>query len=118
MNIWISSANTRPASMAIPIRAFVPRSIARSTAASTSRRIIFSKAKLARIVCDRFPSLDLVRFTNSGTEANLMALATVTVATGRRKILVFEGGYHGGVLYFGGGGAPVNAPHQFILGTL
>jgi glutamate-1-semialdehyde 2,1-aminomutase len=75
------------------------------------------EGKLARIVCDRFPSLDLVRFTNSGTEANLMALATVTVATGRRKILVFEGGYHGGVLYFGGGGAPVNAPHQFIIGT-
>ena len=40
------------------------------------------EGKLARVVCDRFPSLDLVRFTNSGTEANLMALATVTVATG------------------------------------
>ena len=75
------------------------------------------EGKLARVVCDRFPSLDLVRFTNSGTEANLMALATVTVATGRRKILVFEGGYHGGVLYFGGGGAAVNAPHQFVIGT-
>jgi glutamate-1-semialdehyde 2,1-aminomutase len=74
------------------------------------------EAKLARVVCDRIPSLDLVRFTNSGTEANLMALATATVATGRRKILVFDGGYHGGVLYFGGGGAPVNAPHQFVVG--
>ncbi|MFI5015075.1 MAG: aspartate aminotransferase family protein, partial [Hyphomicrobiales bacterium] len=74
------------------------------------------EAKLARVVCDRFPSLDLIRFTNSGTEANLMALATATVATGRRKILVFDGGYHGGVLYFGGGGAPVNAPHQFVVG--
>ena len=31
------------------------------------------EARLARLVCDRFPSLDLVRFTNSGTEANLMA---------------------------------------------
>ncbi len=74
------------------------------------------EAKLARAVCDRFPSIDLVRFTNSGTEANLMALATATVVTGRRKILVFDGGYHGGVLYFGGGGSPVNAPHQFVVG--
>ena len=74
------------------------------------------EARLARVVCDRFPSLDLIRFTNSGTEANLMALATVTVATGRRKILVFDGGYHGGVLYFGGGGSPVNAPHDFVVG--
>jgi glutamate-1-semialdehyde 2,1-aminomutase len=68
------------------------------------------------VVCDRFPSLDLVRFTNSGTEANLMALATVIVATGRRKILVFDGGYHGGVFYFSGGGSPVNAPHDFVIG--
>jgi glutamate-1-semialdehyde 2,1-aminomutase len=74
------------------------------------------EATLARAVCDRFPSIDLVRFTNSGTEANLMALATVTSATGRPKILVFEGGYHGGLLYFGGGGSPVNVPHHFVVG--
>jgi glutamate-1-semialdehyde 2,1-aminomutase len=74
------------------------------------------EAKLARAICERFPSIELIRFTNSGTEANLMALATATVATGRRKILVFDGGYHGGVLYFGGGGAPVNAPHEFVVG--
>jgi glutamate-1-semialdehyde 2,1-aminomutase len=74
------------------------------------------EAKLARAVCDRFPSIELVRFTNSGTEANLMALALVTAATGRRKIMVFDGGYHGGVFYFSGGGSPINAPHQFVLG--
>lgn len=73
------------------------------------------EAKLARLVCDRFPSVDLVRFTNSGTEANLMALATATVATGRRKIMVFEGGYHGGVLYFGSGPIPINVPHEFVI---
>jgi glutamate-1-semialdehyde 2,1-aminomutase len=75
------------------------------------------EAKLARVVCDRFPSIDLVRFTNSGIEANLMALATATVATGRRKVLVFDGGYHGGVLYFGGGGIPTNVPHDWVLGA-
>ena len=75
------------------------------------------EAKLARVICERFPSIDLVRFTNSGTEANLMALATATVATGRRRILVFEGGYHGGILYFGGGGIAINAPHEWLLAS-
>src|SRR5580765_7623498 len=36
------------------------------------------EAELARIICDRFPSIELVRFTNSGTEPNLMALAAAT----------------------------------------
>jgi len=75
------------------------------------------EAELARIICDRFPSIDLVRFTNSGTEANLMALAAATVFTGRRKILVFEGAYHGGVLSFSNGASPVNVPHEFLLST-
>lgn len=75
------------------------------------------EAELARIVCDRFPSIDLVRFTNSGTEANLMALAAATVFTGRRKILVFDGAYHGGVLTFTRGASPVNVPHEFVLST-
>ncbi|MBL8839680.1 MAG: aminotransferase class III-fold pyridoxal phosphate-dependent enzyme [Alphaproteobacteria bacterium] len=73
------------------------------------------EAKLARLVCDRFPSVDLVRFTNSGTEANLMALATATAVTKRRKIMVFDGGYHGGVFYFAGGGLPINVPHDFVV---
>jgi len=33
------------------------------------------EAELASIICSRFLSVDLIRFTNSGTEANLMALA-------------------------------------------
>jgi glutamate-1-semialdehyde 2,1-aminomutase len=73
------------------------------------------EARLARTLCDRFPSLDLVRFTNSGTEANLMAIATAVAMTGRKRVLVFDGGYHGGILYFGGGGIPINAPHQWVL---
>jgi glutamate-1-semialdehyde 2,1-aminomutase len=73
------------------------------------------EAELARLVCDRFPSIDLVRFTNSGTEANLMALALATAATGRRKIMVFAGAYHGGLLTFPGGRSPVNVPHEFIV---
>ncbi|MCX7380424.1 MAG: aminotransferase class III-fold pyridoxal phosphate-dependent enzyme [Alphaproteobacteria bacterium] len=73
------------------------------------------EARLARLICERFPSIELVRFTNSGTEANLMAAATAIAITGRRKVMVMEGGYHGGLMYFGGGGTPVNAPHQYVL---
>ena len=64
-----------------------------------------------------FPAMELLRFTSSGTEANLLALATATMNTARHKILVFEGGYHGGVVSFGGGGSPVNVPHAFIVAT-
>src|SRR5262249_55206447 len=73
------------------------------------------EAELAAIVCARFPAIELVRFTNSGTEANLMALSTARHTTGRSKIMVFKGGYHGGLLYFGGGGIPINAPFPFLL---
>ena len=72
---------------------------------------------LARLICDRFPSIDLVRFTNSGTEANLMALATAIAATGRQRVLVFAGGYHGGVLTFASGKpASINVPHEWVIG--
>ncbi len=63
------------------------------------------ETRLARLLVDRFPSLDMVRFTNSGTEANLMALTAARAFTKRAKIMVFRGGYHGGVLTFPIGGA-------------
>jgi glutamate-1-semialdehyde 2,1-aminomutase len=75
---------------------------------------------LAELIARRFPSIEQVRFTNSGTEANLMALALATNHTGRRKVVVFEGGYHGGVLTFAGPrstGGDVNVPHDWILST-
>ncbi len=74
-----------------------------------------AEARLGRLIVDRFPSIDLVRFTNSGTEANLLAVATAIAVTGRRKVLVFDGGYHGGIMLFGGGGNPINAPHEWVL---
>ncbi len=73
------------------------------------------EAALAHAIQLRFPGMELLRFTNSGTEANLMALAVATVHSGRRKILVFDGAYHGGVLAFGHGVAPVNVPHDYLL---
>ncbi|MGA7862625.1 MAG: aminotransferase class III-fold pyridoxal phosphate-dependent enzyme, partial [Stellaceae bacterium] len=74
------------------------------------------ETRFASAICARFPSLKLVRFTNSGTEANLMAVSAARAITGRPKILVFSGGYHGGVFYFRGHGSPLNAPFEFLLG--
>lgn len=55
--------------------------------------------RYASLICERF-SLDTVRFTNSGTEANLHALMAARHFTGKQKVVVFTGGYHGSVLGF------------------
>jgi glutamate-1-semialdehyde 2,1-aminomutase len=72
--------------------------------------------RLARLLCGRFPSLEQVRFTNSGTEANLMALTAARAFTGRSTMLVFRGGYHGGVLTFPlNGSNAATLPLPFVL---
>src|SRR5690242_8304647 len=72
--------------------------------------------ELARAVCERFPSIELVRFCNSGTEANLLALSLARVVTGKPAVMVFEGGYHGSVFFFAtAGGSPMNAPFPFVV---
>src|SRR5205823_6615618 len=74
------------------------------------------EAVLAEAICERFASIELVRFCNSGTEANLLALSLARAATGRPAILVFEGAYHGGVFLFTSpGGSPINAPFPFLV---
>lgn len=69
----------------------------------------------ARLIVERFASVEQVRFTNSGTEANLMAIGLAMHHTGRSKIVVFENGYHGGVLAFAHGSSPMNVPHDFVV---
>ncbi len=73
------------------------------------------EAAFAEAVVARFPSVEQVRFTNSGTEANLMALLTARHATGRDRIVVFAGAYHGGPFYFGPGGRPLQAPFEYAV---
>ena len=51
--------------------------------------------RLARLLCERIPSFDLVRFTNSGTEATLNTIRAARAVTGKSKIAKVEGGYHG-----------------------
>ncbi|CAK7240538.1 MAG: hypothetical protein STHCBS139747_001980 [Sporothrix thermara] len=86
--------------------------------------------QLAAAVTARFAAggVELVRFTNSGTEANTFAIGAALAWTGRKKVLVFSTGYHGGTFVFpmdlcrwmhgGSKGAPpcrnMNLPHEFV----
>lgn len=51
--------------------------------------------ELSEILTQRFPSVDMIRYTNSGTEANMHALRIARAYTGKAKIIKTEGGYHG-----------------------
>ena len=53
------------------------------------------QVRLARLLCERIPCFDLVRFTNSGTEATLNTIRAARAFTGRSQIAKAEGGYHG-----------------------
>ncbi len=54
-----------------------------------------AETELARLVVDMVPSIDLVRFVNSGTEATMSAIRLARGATGRNRIVKFTGCYHG-----------------------
>ena len=73
-----------------------------------------AEIRFAELVCNRFGH-QRVRFTNSGTEANLMAITLSRVVTGRSMIMVMYGGYHGGVFYYSHGNAPWNAPFPTVV---
>jgi len=53
------------------------------------------EVELAERIVEAYPSIERVRLVNSGTEATLSALRVARAATGRDKILKFEGCYHG-----------------------
>jgi glutamate-1-semialdehyde 2,1-aminomutase len=73
------------------------------------------EADLAAALCARFPSIERVRFCNSGTEANLLAISLARTTTGRSHVMVFDGAYHGGLLMFGHGGSPLNVPFPYVI---
>lgn len=70
---------------------------------------------LAGLLCKRFPAVDQIRFCNSGTEANIWALITARLLTGRSKVLAFRGAYHGGCIKFPHGPCILNIPFDFVL---
>ncbi|RYL93866.1 glutamate-1-semialdehyde-2,1-aminomutase [Sporolactobacillus sp. THM7-4] len=53
------------------------------------------ETKLAELVIERVPSVEMVRMVNSGTEATMSVIRLARGYTGREKILKFEGSYHG-----------------------
>ena len=54
-----------------------------------------AESELARLVIESVPSIEMVRFVNSGTEATMSALRLARAYTGRNKIIKFSGCYHG-----------------------
>ena len=54
-----------------------------------------SVVRWAELMCERVPSLDKVRFVNTGTEATLNAIRAARAFTGKQKLLKCEGAYHG-----------------------
>ena len=58
---------------------------------------IEAEAELAQLLVDAVPSLEMVRFVNSGTEATMSAIRLARGVTGRRVIVKFAGCYHGHV---------------------
>ena len=73
------------------------------------------ETRLAELICKRYPSCDMVRFCNSGTEANMLALSAARAIRGRSHILAFKGAYHGSLLYFGDGGEKMLAPFPRVM---
>jgi glutamate-1-semialdehyde 2,1-aminomutase len=53
------------------------------------------EVELAELVCEAVPSMEMVRMTNSGTEATMSAIRVARGYTGREGILKFDGNYHG-----------------------
>jgi glutamate-1-semialdehyde 2,1-aminomutase len=72
------------------------------------------EVELAEMVVAAIPSIEMLRLVSSGTEATMSALRLARAATGRKKIVKFDGGYHGHVdsllVKAGSGAATFNVP--------
>jgi len=70
----------------------------------------------AELLTERYPAVERVRFTNSGTEAAILAARIARRATGRERLLLFEGAYHGtGPEFLGERGDVVRVPYGEIV---
>src|SRR5438876_3779781 len=75
------------------------------------------EAELARVLTARFPSMQRIRFVNSGTEANMFNIQAARVVTNRPAVMGFQGCYHGGFLTFTAKINPLNVPFETVVGT-
>jgi len=78
------------------VPAFVQRALQRAARRGTSFGAPTElEVRLAERVVRLVPSIEAIRFVSSGTEATMSAVRLARAATGRRRILKVEGGYHG-----------------------
>ena len=86
------------------------------------------EVELARLICELIPSVEMVRLVNSGTEATMSAVRLARGYTGRKKIIKFDGCYHGhadsflvkagsGVATLGIPGSP-GVPEEIVANTV
>jgi glutamate-1-semialdehyde 2,1-aminomutase len=73
------------------------------------------EGELAEILTERFPSMQRLRFVNSGTEANMFAIQLARNFTDRPAVLGFHGCYHGGFLTFAARINPLNVPFDTVV---
>jgi glutamate-1-semialdehyde 2,1-aminomutase len=77
-----------------------PRPVVQAVREQLEKGVVYNapsphQVRLAKLLCQRIPSFDLVRFTNSGTEATLNTLRAARAITGKSRFAKVEGGYHG-----------------------
>ncbi len=77
-----------------------PESVVKAIVEQAERGTAFAAAnpyvqELAQLVVERVPSVEKVRFCNSGSEATMMCVRAARAFTGKNKVLKFDGGYHG-----------------------
>ncbi len=82
------------------VHGHVPTPVTAATAATLEQGTVFAapireQGELAARLVSRIPSIELVRFTSSGTEANLLAARIARAVTGRRRLAVARHYYHG-----------------------
>jgi glutamate-1-semialdehyde 2,1-aminomutase len=73
--------------------------------------------ELAELISRRIPSIEQIRFCNSGSEACLYSAILALHATGRTQLLAFSGGYHGGFMTYGEPDSPLNVPFDVLKAT-
>jgi glutamate-1-semialdehyde 2,1-aminomutase len=79
------------------------------------------EVRLAELIRERMPSIERLRFVNSGTEAAMSALRVARAATGRELVIKFDGGYHGHadslLVEAGSGAATLSIPGSAGVGA-
>jgi len=71
-----------------------------------------AQAELAERIVERVPSIELLRYTNSGSEANMLAIRLARAYTGRERIVKADGGYHGSWEQLPLAGSPATGSHD------